>query len=110
MPGARHGRSRAFRSYQSMAALARVVTPRCYWACRQHGAIMSLTTLDLDDEALAQTMKLAGATTKKEAVNTALREFAARHRRIASLERFADLGAGWDHESWERAHAAEKGA
>jgi Arc/MetJ family transcription regulator len=69
---------------------------------------MSLTTLDLDDEALAATMKLAGVRTKKDAVNTALREYAARGRRIAALERYADLGAGWDHESWARQHDSEK--
>ncbi|MET8677805.1 type II toxin-antitoxin system VapB family antitoxin [Streptomyces sp. NPDC004647] len=46
---------------------------------------MSRTTLDLDDEALAATMRLAGVTTKKDAVNTALREYAARHRRIETV-------------------------
>jgi Arc/MetJ family transcription regulator len=71
---------------------------------------MSLTTLDLDDDALEKTMKLAGAQTKKEAVNTALREYTARHLRIAALERYADLGRDWDYESWAREHAAEKGA
>jgi Arc/MetJ family transcription regulator len=71
---------------------------------------MSLTTLDIDDEALAAAMQLAGAKTKKDAVNTALREYAARHRRIAALERYAALGADWDYQSWAREHAAEKGA
>ena len=69
---------------------------------------MALTTLDLDDEALAAAMKLAGVRTKKDAVNVALREYAARHRRIAALERYAELGSDWDYEQWEREHAAEK--
>lgn len=69
---------------------------------------MSVTTLDLDDEALAETMRLAGVRTKKDAVNTALREYVARSRRIVALERYADLGAGWDHESWAKRHHAGK--
>ena len=69
---------------------------------------MTLTTPDLDDAALAATMRLAGVTTKKDAVNTALREYAARHRRIAALEHYAELAQGWDYESWERRHEAEK--
>lgn len=69
---------------------------------------MSLTTLDVDDEALLATMRLAGVRTKRDAVNTALREYASRHRRIAALERYADLGAGWDYDAWAEEHAAEK--
>ncbi|MCQ4081881.1 type II toxin-antitoxin system VapB family antitoxin [Streptomyces sp. RB6PN25] len=71
---------------------------------------MSVTTLDLDDEALAEAMRLSGHRTKKDAVNEALREYAARHRRIEALERYADMAQGWDYESWERRHAAEKNA
>jgi Arc/MetJ family transcription regulator len=72
--------------------------------------MMAITTLDLDDEALAATMKLAGVKTKKDAVNTALREYAARHRRIAALERYAEVGSDWDYEFWAREHAAKKAA
>ncbi|MFI5063177.1 MAG: type II toxin-antitoxin system VapB family antitoxin [Streptosporangiales bacterium] len=35
-------------------------------------------------------------------------EFAARHRRIAALEHYATLAAGWDFEGWEHRRAAEK--
>ena len=70
---------------------------------------MSMTTLDLDDDALAEAMKLSGVKTKKDTVNTALREYAARHRRIAALEKSAELAKDWDYESWERRHRAEKG-
>ncbi|MFI0980160.1 type II toxin-antitoxin system VapB family antitoxin [Streptomyces sp. NPDC021093] len=69
---------------------------------------MSLTTIDLDDEALAEAMRVSGIRTKKEAVNTALREFTERHRRIAALEHYAGVAQTWDYESWERRHAAEK--
>jgi hypothetical protein len=52
-------------------------------------------------------MRLSGAKTKKDTVNLALREFAARHRRVAALEHYASLAAGWDYEGWQ-AHRATK--
>ena len=63
---------------------------------------MALTQIDLDEDALAEAMRLSGAKTKKETVNLALREYAARHRRIAALEHYAALAAGWDYQEWER--------
>jgi Arc/MetJ family transcription regulator len=69
---------------------------------------VALTQIDIDDDALAEAMRLSGAKTKKETVNLALREFAARHRRVAALERYAQLAAGWDFEGWEHRRAAEK--
>jgi Arc/MetJ family transcription regulator len=71
---------------------------------------MSMTTLDLDDDALAEAMRLSGVKTKKETVNTALREYAARHRRIAALEQYAALAQGWDYAAWEQQHQMEKAA
>jgi Arc/MetJ family transcription regulator len=68
--------------------------------------LMALTQIDIDEDALAEAMRLSGA--KKETVNVALREFAARHRRIAALEHYATLAAGWDFEGWEHRRAAEK--
>jgi Arc/MetJ family transcription regulator len=47
---------------------------------------MAFTQIDLDELALAEAMRLSGARTKTGAVNTALREFAARHRQVAALE------------------------
>ena len=55
---------------------------------------MALTQIDIDEDALAEAMKLSGAKTKKETVNVALREFAARHRRVAALEHYAHAGGG----------------
>lgn len=69
---------------------------------------MAVTQIDIDEEALAEAMKLSGAKTKKETVNVALREFAARHRRIAALEHYATLAAKWDFAGWEDRRAAEK--
>ncbi|MFJ9555466.1 MULTISPECIES: type II toxin-antitoxin system VapB family antitoxin [unclassified Nocardiopsis] len=70
---------------------------------------MSLTQVDIDDEALREAMRLSGASTKKETVNLALREYAARHRRIAALEHFSALSQDWDYESWQKRRSAEKG-
>nr|WP_026128063.1 type II toxin-antitoxin system VapB family antitoxin [Nocardiopsis lucentensis] len=70
---------------------------------------MSLTQVDIDDEALREAMRLSGSQTKKETVNLALREYAARHRRIAALEHFAELAQGWDYEGWAELRAKERG-
>ena len=72
------------------------------------GDTVALTQIDIDEDALAEAMRLSGAKTKKDTVNLALREFAARHRRVAALEHYADLAAGWDFAEWERRRAAEK--
>ena len=69
---------------------------------------MALTQIDIDDDALGEAMRLSGAKTKKDTVNLALREFAARHRRVAALEHYAALAAGWDFAGWERQRAADK--
>jgi Arc/MetJ family transcription regulator len=75
---------------------------------QQREAAVALTQIDIDEDALVEAMRLSGAKTKKETVNVALREFAARHRRIAALEHYATLAAGWDFEGWEHRRAAEK--
>ena len=70
---------------------------------------MALTQIDIDEDALAEAMRLSGAKTKKETVNVALREFAARappDRSLGALT--ATLAAGWDFEEWEHRRAAEK--
>ncbi|MDA8320196.1 MAG: type II toxin-antitoxin system VapB family antitoxin [Actinomycetota bacterium] len=69
---------------------------------------MALTQIDLDEDALAEAMRLAGLKTKKETVNLALREYAARHRRIEALEHYATLASGWDYQGWEQRRSEEK--
>jgi Arc/MetJ family transcription regulator len=80
---------------------------RVYHQHRQ-GRTLALTQIDIDDDALAEAMRLSGTKTKKDTVNLALREFAARHRRVAALEEYAALAAGWDYEGWQHRRAAEK--
>lgn len=70
---------------------------------------MAVTQIDLDDEALAEAMRLSGAKSKKDTVNIALRDYAARHQRIAALEDDAIAAEGWDYEGWKRMRAVEKG-
>ncbi|GAA3388126.1 type II toxin-antitoxin system VapB family antitoxin [Cryptosporangium minutisporangium] len=69
---------------------------------------MTVTQIDLDDEALAEAMQLSGAKSKKETVNLALREYAARHRRIAALERHAEAAQTWDYEGWRELRQRSK--
>lgn len=69
---------------------------------------MTVTQIDLDDEALAEAMRLSGARSKKETVNLALREYAARHRRIAALDHYASIAERWDYEGWRQTRAESK--
>jgi Arc/MetJ family transcription regulator len=78
------------------------------WLFFNKEVAMSVITIDLDDDALAEALRVSGIRTKKEAVNTALREFTSRHRQIEALERYATLAQDWDYETWERRHAGEK--
>ena len=67
-----------------------------------------MTQIDLDDEALAEIMRIAGVHTKKEAVNLAMRDYVERFRRIEALARSREQAKGWDYEVWLAARADEK--
>jgi Arc/MetJ family transcription regulator len=67
---------------------------------------VAVTQIDLDDDELEQAMRNLGTATKKDTVNTALREVNARRRRLAALERMAEryergefdaAVAAWEH-------------
>ncbi|HVQ89937.1 MAG TPA: type II toxin-antitoxin system VapB family antitoxin [Mycobacteriales bacterium] len=53
---------------------------------------MTKILVDVDDAALAEAADLLGTKTKKDTVNTALREIAERLRRGKALSRLAELG------------------
>ena len=53
---------------------------------------MSVTPIDLDEEALARAMAELGTTTKKDTVNLALREVAERRSRLRAFEKLMQLG------------------
>ncbi|MEU5161387.1 type II toxin-antitoxin system VapB family antitoxin [Streptomyces sp. NPDC020875] len=71
---------------------------------------MSVTQIDLDDEALAEAMRLMGATTKKETVNAALRDYVARIRRLEAAEKLAARGARGEFDTAAEARRSAKRA
>jgi Arc/MetJ family transcription regulator len=52
--------------------------------------------IDLDDEALAEAAALYGTKTKKDTVNTALRQAAQHRRRVQALDRLGEMGRAGD--------------
>jgi len=70
---------------------------------------MPATQIDIDDDALAEAMRLSHATTKKETVNLALREYAAHRRRAEARLRHFETAQSWDEEDFRSRHEAEKG-
>ncbi|MFB8140410.1 type II toxin-antitoxin system VapB family antitoxin [Streptomyces parvus] len=71
---------------------------------------MSVTQVDLDDEALAEAMRLMGTSTKKETVNGALRDYVARIKRLEAAEKLAARGEKGEFEAAAAAHVAAKRA
>ena len=69
---------------------------------------MAVTQIHLDDEALAQVMRITGVRTKQDAVNWALREAVERERRSAAWAAFRGSVSDWDYEGWKEARAQEK--
>ena len=70
---------------------------------------MSVTQIDIDDDALDHVMALSQARTKKEAVNLALRFYAEKQERAARIARHFERARHWGAlEDAERLHRAEK--
>ncbi|MFE9821017.1 type II toxin-antitoxin system VapB family antitoxin [Streptomyces sp. NPDC005791] len=70
---------------------------------------MSVTQIDMDDDALERTMALSRARTKKEAVNLALRYYADQQDRAARISRHFERAQRWGAvEDAERRHRAVK--
>jgi len=69
---------------------------------------MSVTTIDLDDDALEKAMRVAGGGTKKDVVNAALREYAERHERAALVAKHFRTAQQWDYEGWQRHRSEDK--
>lgn len=70
---------------------------------------MSAAQIDIDDEALAEAMRLSGARTKNEMVNLALREYAERRSRTDARLRHREEAQQWGEKGFWPRHAAEKG-
>ena len=71
---------------------------------------MSVTQIDIDDEALSEAMRMMGTTTKKDTVNTALREYTERVKRLEAAEKLAARAARGEFDSAAEAHDAAKAA
>ncbi|MBB5776454.1 type II toxin-antitoxin system VapB family antitoxin [Nonomuraea angiospora] len=71
---------------------------------------MSVTQIDIDDNALKEAMRMMGTTTKKDTVNLALREYVARVKRIEALERLAARAQRGEFDEAAAAHQAAKAA
>jgi Arc/MetJ family transcription regulator len=73
--------------------------------------LMSVTQIDIDDDALERAMTLSGVKTKKEAVNLALQFYAEKQERAARIARHFERARHWEApEDAERLHRAEKEA
>jgi Arc/MetJ family transcription regulator len=69
---------------------------------------MAVTQIDLDDEALSEILRRSGLVTKKDAVNEALRDYAAKLRRAAEFDDYIQRAQDWDYEGWRALRAADK--
>ncbi|MRH86212.1 DUF2191 domain-containing protein [Nocardia sp. SYP-A9097] len=69
---------------------------------------MSLTHIEIDDDALEMAKKLGGHRTKTAAVAAALHEYNERLSRAVAYDRYFELAQTWDLEGAEAAHRMEK--
>ncbi|WP_217180580.1 type II toxin-antitoxin system VapB family antitoxin [Nakamurella multipartita] len=67
-----------------------------------------MTQIDVDDEALAEVLRRSGLATKSDAVNEALRHYAATLRRAAGFDGYIQRAQGWDYEGWKELRAQDK--
>jgi Arc/MetJ family transcription regulator len=73
--------------------------------------MMTVTQVDLEDDALERVMAASKAKTKKEAVNLALRFYAEKQERAALIAKHLERAEKWGAvEDAERRHHAEKHA
>ncbi|MGF1425217.1 type II toxin-antitoxin system VapB family antitoxin [Kitasatospora sp. LaBMicrA B282] len=71
---------------------------------------MTATNIEIDADILAEAMRLLGTTTKKETVNTALREVVQRLKRLEALERMTARAADGELSPAIRAYEMRKRA
>jgi Arc/MetJ family transcription regulator len=71
-------------------------------------ASMSLTHIDIDDEALETAKRLGGHRTKTAAVAAALEAYNKRLARASAYDKYFEMAQDWDIEGAEQAHRADK--
>jgi Arc/MetJ family transcription regulator len=69
---------------------------------------MSLTHIEIDDQAVATAKRLGGHRTKTAAVAAALRQYNARLLRASAYDRFHELAQDWDLAGAEAEHRRDK--
>ncbi|HEY2575072.1 MAG TPA: type II toxin-antitoxin system VapB family antitoxin [Streptosporangiaceae bacterium] len=70
---------------------------------------MTVTQIDIDQDALDRVVALSNVKTKKEAVNLALRYYAEKQERAARIAQHFERARDWGAvEDAERLHQAEK--
>jgi Arc/MetJ family transcription regulator len=69
---------------------------------------MSVTRIDLDDDALAEVMRIPGTTTAEDTVNAALRKVADRGGRVVATERLAAAYKRGEFDAGFHAYEARK--
>jgi Arc/MetJ family transcription regulator len=71
---------------------------------------VSVTHVDLDDEALNEAMRLLGTKSKAETINMALREVVQRQRRTEAFDRLLERAQRGEFDQAAEAYAAAKRA
>jgi len=69
---------------------------------------MSLTHIEIDDQAVETAKRLGGHRTKTAAVAEALRQYNERLLRASAYDRFYELAQNWDLEGAEAEHRRDK--
>jgi Arc/MetJ family transcription regulator len=69
---------------------------------------MSLTHIEIDDEAVETAKRLGGHRTKTAAVAEALQQYNRRLLRASAYDRFFELAQDWDLEGAEAAHRRDE--
>ncbi|MBW5483473.1 type II toxin-antitoxin system VapB family antitoxin [Streptomyces bambusae] len=71
---------------------------------------MSMTNVDLDDDVLAEAMRLMGTRTKKDTINGALLDYVQRIKRLQALEELGRRAAQGEFDDAIKAYEARKRA
>jgi Arc/MetJ family transcription regulator len=78
------------------------------WPNLTDEVLMAIIQIDLNDEALADAMRLSGTKSVSETVNAALRAYVCRLRRIEALEEHAANAQSWDRKGWQEMRMEDK--
>ena len=69
---------------------------------------MTVSKVDVDDDPAERGDAAIRARHKKDAVNEALRDCAAKLRRAAEFDAYIERAQSWDYEAWRKLRAEDK--